>query len=33
MTFVTVEPPPDFHENRCQADFALLERVCSTIKL
>lgn len=25
MTFVTVEPPPDFHENHCKADSALLE--------
>jgi hypothetical protein len=26
MTFLTVEPPPNFHENPCKADSALLER-------
>jgi hypothetical protein len=29
MTFVTVEPPPDFRENHCQADSALLESAVS----
>ena len=27
MTFLTVEPPPNFRENRCKADPASLERV------
>ena len=33
MTFVTVEPPPNFYENHCKADSDLPESVCSTVKL
>jgi hypothetical protein len=33
MTFVTVEPPPNFRENHCRADCAQPERECSTVKL
>ena len=33
MTFVTVERPRIFRENHCKAEFALPERVCSTVEL